>query len=104
MKKWLTGVVRLGKLVWSDIAGSFTAPKPIILITLATALILIGQIGLLIPIFPGLLFTVPGLVLLSLYSPTIYRKLKQRVSGHPKIESLTDRTRNWLIHRIRPRK
>lgn len=72
-------------------------------ISIAVLLIAVGQVMILIPFIPGLALTVPGLVLLSLYSPTIYKTLKQKLAGHPKIESVTDRVRNWLINRIRPR-
>jgi uncharacterized membrane protein YbaN (DUF454 family) len=100
---WFHRMRRFLGQVRQDVSGSFRAPKPIVIITLAVLLIAIGQAGLLIPIFPGLLFTVPGLVLLSLYSPTMYRFLKQRVSDHPKLESFADRVRNWLIIHIKPR-
>ncbi|MDB5237015.1 MAG: hypothetical protein JWL88_117 [Parcubacteria group bacterium] len=80
------------------------SPKPFLIISFAVLLVAIGQIGLVIPIFPGLLFTIPGLLLLSLYSPTVYATLKRRLANHPKLESFTDRGRNWLINRIKPRK
>lgn len=86
-----------------DLAASAGSPKPFLIVAIAFVLILIGLAGLLIPIFPGLLFLVPGVLLLSLYSPTVYRAVKQRVSDHPKMQSRIDRMRNWLIRNVKPR-
>jgi hypothetical protein len=101
--KWLRGVWKLIQQVWGDVEGSLKSPKPLVIVSLSIVLIAIGSVGILIPLFPGLVILIPGIMLLSLYSPTVYKRLKRKVSGHPKAESITDRTRNWLINLIRPR-
>jgi hypothetical protein len=101
--KGIKGLVKLIAQAVKDVAGSFTSPKPVIVITIGVLLVLVGQLGILIPVFPGLALTIPGLILLSLYSPTIYKTLKRKTAGHPKLESAADRSRNWLIKLIKPR-
>lgn len=49
--------------------------KKILKISLGIALLLIGIIGALIPIFQGWMFGIPGLIILAKYSPKIKKLL-----------------------------
>tara|TARA_Y100000996_G_scaffold377943_1_gene330305 strand:+ start:307 stop:486 length:180 start_codon:yes stop_codon:yes gene_type:complete len=51
--------------------------KDIIKITTGIILVIIGLIGGVIPIFQGWVFGIPGLIILSQYSPPIKRLLKK---------------------------
>tara|TARA_X000001036_G_C20546874_1_gene752677 strand:- start:280 stop:459 length:180 start_codon:yes stop_codon:yes gene_type:complete len=51
--------------------------KDIVKITTGIILIIIGIIGGIIPIFQGWVFGIPGLIILSQYSPLIKRLLKK---------------------------
>ena len=51
--------------------------KDIVKITTGIILIIVGLIGGIIPIFQGWIFGIPGLIILSQYSPTIKRLLKK---------------------------
>jgi uncharacterized membrane protein YbaN (DUF454 family) len=42
-------------------------------ITAGVALVLIGIVGLILPVMPGWVFIIPGLVILGEYSPRIQR-------------------------------
>ena len=50
--------------------------KKILKISLGIALLLIGIIGALIPIFQGWMFGIPGLIILANYSPKIKNLLR----------------------------
>jgi uncharacterized membrane protein YbaN (DUF454 family) len=45
-------------------------------ITAGVGLVLIGIVGLILPVMPGWLFIIPGLVILSEHSPRIKRLLE----------------------------
>jgi hypothetical protein len=71
--------------------------KRIAITVFAGVLILIGMIGQFIPIFPGKIVLFAGLLILSMYAPSVHAWVKQRLSSHPRLESLADRFRNRLI-------
>jgi hypothetical protein len=83
-----------------EITGRANSLKRFIVIAIASLLLVIGAIGMFIPLFPGRLVATPGLVILSLYSPSIYNRLKRYSQDHPRIQSALDRIRNWLIRRL----
>ncbi len=58
-------------------------------ITLGIILVLIGIIGGLIPIFQGWVFGIPGLIILSRYSPWIKKYLKKIKKKQNKIYDKT---------------
>jgi uncharacterized membrane protein YbaN (DUF454 family) len=63
----------------------------------AGILVVIGFIGQFIPIFPGKIVLFAGLVILSMYSPTVHAWIKRRLGKYPKLESAADRFRNTVI-------
>jgi uncharacterized membrane protein YbaN (DUF454 family) len=50
--------------------------KAVFRIILGTVLILVGIVGLIMPIMPGWVFIIPGLVILADYFPPIHRLLQ----------------------------
>ena len=87
-----------------ELKEQFRSPRRAFLISLGIVLLLIGFAGIFIPVLPGSLFTIPGLVLLSIYSPTMYKSLQRRVQKSPRIQSGVDRVRNWLINLVSSKK
>lgn len=63
--------------------------KKILKIGTAFGLILIGIVGLILPIMPGWVFIIPGLVILAEYFPAVRRLLDWAKS---KLEGATGRT------------
>ena len=64
--------------------------KHIFKISLGIALVIIGLIGGIIPVFQGWIFGIPGLIILANYSPPIKRLLnwlKKRLARYKKSNS-----------------
>lgn len=59
-------------------------------------LVLLGLIGLLMPILPGWLFLVPGAVLLGFDVPTMVRFLGHLQLRFPRFSGLLGSARRWL--------
>jgi len=59
-------------------------------------LVLLGLIGLLLPILPGWLFLVPGAVLLGCDIPTMVRFLGHLELRFPRFRGLLGIARRWL--------
>jgi uncharacterized membrane protein YbaN (DUF454 family) len=56
-------------------------------------LVLIGLAGLVLPIMPGWLFVIPGLVLLSADVPAIRRRLRYLERRYPWLRQMMDKVR-----------
>ena len=92
------------KRIYGELRENMTTPKRTFVISLGGVLFTVGVVTTPIPVFPSRTVMVPGLVILSIYSPTAYRWLKQKTEGYPRLQSWVDRIRNWVIHRIHPSK
>jgi len=60
--------------------------KKLIRIVLGIGMVVVGVIGLILPIMPGWIFLIPGLIILADYFPPIHRlvewaKAKARAAG-----------------------
>ena len=64
----------------------------------AGALVVIGFVGMFVPLFPGRTLLFVGLIILSLYSPAVHAFVKRKTANHPRLQSFADRARNRLIH------
>lgn len=63
-------------------------------ISAAVGLILIGIVGLILPVMPGWVFIIPGLVILAEYSPRVRRVLdwaREKVEGVRSSATMKDR-------------
>ena len=63
--------------------------KKILRIGMALGLILTGIVGLILPIMPGWIFIIPGLIILADYFPSVHRLLQWAKS---KLEGAAGRT------------
>ncbi|HZI65614.1 MAG TPA: hypothetical protein VFF17_03525 [Thermoanaerobaculia bacterium] len=63
-------------------------------LALAIFFFILGFIGLLIPVMPQILFFAMGILFLSLVSPTVRRKVRKFLHGHPKMAHAYKRWRD----------
>ncbi len=85
-----------------DLRQNLKSRRRVVITCLGVFLIIVAIVGLLIPLIPTSLVAIPGLLLISLYSPTVYSFMKRKTQGSPKLQSRMDRMRNWLINFIHP--
>ena len=90
------------KAAIEDLKVNLKTRKRVFIAVIGSFFIFIALIGLLIPLIPTSLIAIPGFILLSLYSPTVYAFLKRKTQDYPKIQSRMDRIRNALINLIHP--
>ncbi len=86
----------------ADLRQNLKTRRRVFITCLAFFFIGIAVIGLLIPLIPTSVIAIPGLLLLSLYSPTVYSFMKRKTQDYPKLQSRMDRMRNTIIHFIHP--
>ena len=91
-----------GKRIYHELRGSMKTPRRVFVISLGGVCVAVGVITLPIPLVPSRTVMLPGVLILSIYSPTAYRWLKQRTQKYPRVQSRVDRVRNWIINRIHP--
>ena len=85
-----------------DLKVNLKTRKRVFIAVIGSFFIFIALIGLLIPLIPTSLIAIPGFILLSLYSPTVYAFLKKKTQDYPKVQSRMDCIRNSLINLIHP--
>lgn len=90
------------KAAFEDLKVNLKTRKRVFIAVIGSFFIVIALIGLLIPLIPTSLIAIPGFILLSLYSPTVYAFLKKKTQDYPKVQSRMDRIRNSLINLIHP--
>jgi uncharacterized membrane protein YbaN (DUF454 family) len=90
------------RAIYAELKGNLTSTRRIIAIVFASIMAVIGFATMLIPLFPSRLFLTPALLIFSVYSPTAYKWLKQKTQKYPRLQSITDRTRNTVINTIHP--
>lgn len=73
------------------------------LLTLAWALIAVGALGGLIPLFQGWPFGVVGALILYVESRWFQRKVRAWRQRHPAVNRTWHKARAWIRHRRRPR-
>mgnify|MGYP001603938073 CR=1 FL=1 len=70
--------------------------KKVLLLTIGVIFIIFGLVGLVLPFLQGILFLIIGLMLLSLYSPTIRHHIKKHAQKSPHALSLVNKVENWI--------
>ena len=68
--------------------------KKVVRITGGVGLVLIGIVGLILPVMPGWVFIIPGLVILADHSPRIRRLLEWLKAKFEDARTATGRTRS----------
>ena len=81
-----------------ELRGNLTSPKRVVITGFALVLVVIGLVGQFIPLFPGKIVLASGLLMLSMYAPSVHAWVKQRLGNYPRLESIADRFRNRLIN------
>jgi uncharacterized membrane protein YbaN (DUF454 family) len=68
--------------------------KKVLRIAAGVGLVLIGIVGLILPVMPGWVFIIPGLVILADHSPRIRRLLEWAKAKFEDARSASGRTRS----------
>jgi len=74
--------------------------KRVLVLLLGIFFIVLGLIGLILPILQGWLFLLIGLLLLSLYSPALREWIDRQTKPYPKINKAVERAEAWIVRRI----
>ncbi|OGC80991.1 hypothetical protein A2943_03155 [Candidatus Adlerbacteria bacterium RIFCSPLOWO2_01_FULL_51_16] len=74
--------------------------KRITIFALGIIFLVFGVLGLFLPFLQGFLFIAIGLLLLSLYSPTLREWVETHTRRWPKLHSIVGKTDAWLRRTI----
>ncbi|HEX8591630.1 MAG TPA: hypothetical protein VF696_02710 [Candidatus Paceibacterota bacterium] len=90
------------KAVINDVTDSLKSgsPRRIGVTVFGILLFFVGAVGMFIPLFPGRTTMLLALILLSVQSPTVHAWVKRKTQKYPRIQSRSDRIRNWVINRV----
>jgi uncharacterized membrane protein YbaN (DUF454 family) len=67
---------------------------------LAIICVLIGLVGVVLPLIPGVLFFALALVIFSLFFPVIGEKMHYHTRNYPKLQQTIVRMRAWVENTI----
>lgn len=56
--------------------------------TIAITLIILGLIGWIVPVMPGLILIVAGVIILSIENPRLESYLERKFSRYPKVDNI----------------
>jgi len=62
--------------------------------------LLLGVVGLVLPILQGVLFIAIGLILLSLLSPTLRDWFEKHTRAYPSVHSKVKKVEAWLVRMV----
>lgn len=71
--------------------------KQFLVITLGTIFIILGLIGLVLPFLQGFLFLAIGLIILSLYSPSLRDFIDRHTVKYPSLHRMFGKANEWVI-------
>ncbi len=71
--------------------------KRIGVLTLGVLFIILGIIGLVLPFLQGFLFLAIGIILLSLYSPSLREWVDRRTKPYPKLHAMVLKAEDWVV-------
>ncbi len=74
--------------------------KKVGVLTLGVIFIILGLLGLVLPVLQGILFLLIGLMLISLYSKTVRGWVEYIAKQHPKLERMLQKADSWIKRRI----
>ncbi len=70
--------------------------KRIAILTLGVLFVLLGIIGLVLPFLQGFLFLFIGILLLSLYMPSLREWIERRTKPYPKVYAFVVKADQWI--------
>lgn len=70
--------------------------KKVAIFTLAILFIILGIVGLALPFLQGFLFLIIGVLLLSIYSPSLRQWIERRTTKYPKVHVMVLKVEDWL--------
>ncbi|MDO8522423.1 MAG: PGPGW domain-containing protein [bacterium] len=70
--------------------------KRILVQTAGIILVVLGVLGLALPLLQGILFLAIGLILLSSASPNAHKWIKSHTIRYPRFHSLVQKTEKWI--------
>ena len=70
--------------------------KRVVVITVACLFLILGVVGLVLPFLQGVLFLIIGLMLLSVYSPTIRGWVDRIAAKHPHLEQVVTKVDSFI--------
>jgi uncharacterized protein len=71
--------------------------KKIFILSVGIAFIMLGLIGLVLPILQGILFLIIGFILVSFYFPEIRLLMKKHVEKHPHLSPVINKFEAWIL-------
>lgn len=71
--------------------------KRTFILSIGVIFVLLGLLGFALPLLQGFLFLAIGLILLSLYSPTIRMWMDVHTKRHPKLHALVQKVEEWIV-------
>lgn len=71
--------------------------KKVIILSTGIFFIVLGIIGLFLPVLQGILFIAIGFLFLSFYFPSHRLKLNKYIEKYPKISKTIEKIEKWLI-------
>lgn len=74
--------------------------KGLLILFFGIVFIAFGVIGSILPFIPGWIFTIPGILLLSLYFPKLRAWLDSHTERWPKLHRFVHRMRMWADRNI----
>ncbi len=74
--------------------------KRVFVLTLGVIFVLLGIAGLALPFLQGFLFLAIGLLLLSLYSPTLRAWVDRHTVKYPKLHAMVAKAESWIVRII----
>jgi uncharacterized protein len=71
--------------------------KRILVISLGIFFLLLGVVGLVLPVLQGWLFIAIGLLLLSMYSPRLRAWIDTHTVKYPKLHAFVKKAEDWVV-------
>jgi len=71
--------------------------KRILVLSLGVIFVVLGLVGLVLPFLQGFLFIAVGLLLLSLYSPTIRDWMDKHTKRYPTLHTMVQKVEGWIV-------
>ncbi|MEI8174556.1 MAG: hypothetical protein WCG28_01245 [bacterium] len=71
--------------------------KKIFILATGITFIILGLIGLVLPVLQGVLFLIIGFILISFYFPKVRLLIKKHVDKYPHLSPVINKIETWII-------